>query len=706
MTFLHPWAIWIGVIAASVPVVVHLLTRPRPTRLPLSTVRFVREAVRQRRSRSRLRDLVILILRTAAILLLALTIARPQWGARPLVSDSRSGDATRVVLLDVSQSMGATQGNIEVLSRARPVAAGYLRYRPGLKANLVLAGARPRAVFEEPSANFSALADELAACRARPERIDTRRALAMAARMLAPTSPEDQRRRELVIVSDFQRSNWARADFSVLPEDTQIQLESVAPKQNMDNVAVTRVSATMLTAGEKGVQLEVDVVNNTPSARKVAVEVTVGDSTYRLSDTCPARRKTTLVERLDPRGAGWQDGEARLVGIEDTLSADNTRPLVVRIAPRPVYALITRQSPGRRPSSSHFLECALAPDKRLGDKASAKVVRINPGTMDHLALGPARLIVLDHPGKLDEEAVNLLAGLLRRGRPILYVASEPVDATNLAQLTKASGTSLRMPVEFSPAPAGQLRRHRFLASVRAEQAPFRVFGDHLATITEKLQFHGGLNSRRIEGALADDVLASFDDKSAALVLTSSDAGTLAVMNADLETSNLPRTRIFVPFMDELIGRMLNQRTADDAAECGEPLVVSLPPEADVAAGLKVFGPNANDKNTAATEPLGELLDQGAQVVWHWESPSRPGVYRIRRENQVVCSVPVVIPAEESRLESLSADVLTRRLAAGHDVYYHGADQADSRREQSWIYFAVACVICLLGELVALVVFKT
>ena len=53
MTFLHPWAVWVGVAAAAVPVVVHFLTRPRPRRLALSTIRFVREAVRQRRARHR-----------------------------------------------------------------------------------------------------------------------------------------------------------------------------------------------------------------------------------------------------------------------------------------------------------------------------------------------------------------------------------------------------------------------------------------------------------------------------------------------------------------------------------------------------------------------------------------------------------------------------------------------------------------------------
>ncbi len=60
MTFLHPWAILIGVAAAAGPVLIHWLTRPRPVRMPLSTLRFVREAVRQRRSWHRLRDLVLL----------------------------------------------------------------------------------------------------------------------------------------------------------------------------------------------------------------------------------------------------------------------------------------------------------------------------------------------------------------------------------------------------------------------------------------------------------------------------------------------------------------------------------------------------------------------------------------------------------------------------------------------------------------------
>ena len=99
MNLLHPWALGIGALAISLPVLIHWLTRPRPVTLPLSTLRFVREAVQQRRARYRLRDLLILLLRTAAVALLAWAFARPLIGAKPTVAET-TGDAVRVVVVD------------------------------------------------------------------------------------------------------------------------------------------------------------------------------------------------------------------------------------------------------------------------------------------------------------------------------------------------------------------------------------------------------------------------------------------------------------------------------------------------------------------------------------------------------------------------------------------------------------------------------
>src|SRR5262245_15624656 len=110
MSVLHMWALGLGVAAATLPVIIHRLTRPKPITLPTSTLRFIQGAVRERRASHRLRDLVVLALRTAAVALLALAFARPFLGE----SDASTGaeSATRVVLLDVSQSLAAGERGI------------------------------------------------------------------------------------------------------------------------------------------------------------------------------------------------------------------------------------------------------------------------------------------------------------------------------------------------------------------------------------------------------------------------------------------------------------------------------------------------------------------------------------------------------------------------------------------------------------------
>src|SRR5437762_540038 len=150
MFFVNPWLMVLGVAGALLPVLIHWLTRPWPVVRPLSTVRFVLQAVQQRRSRRRLRDFVILAVRTTAVLLLGAAIARPIVGRRPPSRAEAPGLTTRIVLLDVSQSMAARTKGIEAFERARPVAATYLAFQPGLAANLLLAGASPHSALDRP----------------------------------------------------------------------------------------------------------------------------------------------------------------------------------------------------------------------------------------------------------------------------------------------------------------------------------------------------------------------------------------------------------------------------------------------------------------------------------------------------------------------------------------------------------------------------
>src|SRR5262249_45573897 len=172
---------------------------PRPPGLQLSTIRFVREAVRQRRARHRLRNFVILALRTLAILLLAAAVARPLSTKRPLVNPDDPGASARVVILDVSQSMAAGSRGVQLFERARPAAAGFLGDNPDVRAGLIFAGAVARPAFDRLSANTAALREDLSRAAVRPERLNAQAAVNRAAELLA-VPVEAGRRRELVIV--------------------------------------------------------------------------------------------------------------------------------------------------------------------------------------------------------------------------------------------------------------------------------------------------------------------------------------------------------------------------------------------------------------------------------------------------------------------------------------------------------------------------
>lgn len=108
MQFVNPLMLW-GLAAASVPIVIHLLNRRRFRRQRWAAMEWLLRAARQNQKRLRVHNLLLLLLRTLAVILLALAIARPTLSNSPLapVSTTRSH---LFVLLDNSASMGARAG--------------------------------------------------------------------------------------------------------------------------------------------------------------------------------------------------------------------------------------------------------------------------------------------------------------------------------------------------------------------------------------------------------------------------------------------------------------------------------------------------------------------------------------------------------------------------------------------------------------------
>ncbi len=105
----------IAAMVALMPVVLHLLHRRRPRVVPFSTLRFLQQAMARTRRSRRLRNILILLLRTAILLLLVLAFARPAWQYGEQVGVQRR---TLLLILDAGATMRVEEDE-SLFERAR-----------------------------------------------------------------------------------------------------------------------------------------------------------------------------------------------------------------------------------------------------------------------------------------------------------------------------------------------------------------------------------------------------------------------------------------------------------------------------------------------------------------------------------------------------------------------------------------------------------
>src|SRR5207249_4845136 len=122
VTFLHPLAL-VGLAAAAIPALLHLLERRVPPEAEFPPLRYLSEAERQNARRLKLRHLLLLLLRTALIVLLVLAAAGPLFPTRASGGSLHEPTALAVIL-DHTPSSGRAVDGRPVLERLEATARG------------------------------------------------------------------------------------------------------------------------------------------------------------------------------------------------------------------------------------------------------------------------------------------------------------------------------------------------------------------------------------------------------------------------------------------------------------------------------------------------------------------------------------------------------------------------------------------------------
>src|SRR3954452_15804954 len=233
MSFLTPLFL-AGLGAIAIPVLIHLIQREKKRVIEFPSLMFVQRIPYQSVRRRRIRHWALLLMRCAALLMIVAAFARPFLRRAAVIAAAAGGSRELVVLLDHSASMGFGDH--------------WQRARDAAHAAIGSLGANDRATFvlfsRNAEENMRATTDRArlnaAVDSARVDADSTRYgpALKLAESIL---SRSQARRREAVLISDFQRAGWSGSEDVHFGEGYTLTPVSVAsPAAN--NIAIPSVT--------------------------------------------------------------------------------------------------------------------------------------------------------------------------------------------------------------------------------------------------------------------------------------------------------------------------------------------------------------------------------------------------------------------------------------------------------------------------------
>ena len=223
MTFLNALMLF-GLVAVAVPVIIHLLHRRRVSTVDFSSVIFIRDHHLQRSRALRLRELLLLLLRTLIVLLLVLAFARPvvEGLAGALMGGSLAQRTAFAIVLDNSYSMGAGRYGDTPFTAARAEAERIIdTMRQGDEGLLILTAAPPGVFPAVPTDRMETLRARLSETEVSERPGDVAGALRLARQKLAGTVSANK---GIYLLSDLQRSDWS----SVAESEAMASAESPA----------------------------------------------------------------------------------------------------------------------------------------------------------------------------------------------------------------------------------------------------------------------------------------------------------------------------------------------------------------------------------------------------------------------------------------------------------------------------------------------
>ena len=691
MLFTHA-SLWPYLLALLVPLWLHLRRRRNVRSQVLPTFALLQKALGQQTPVLRWRQILLLISRLLTLLFLILAFLQPVVPAA--LAPPIGGRRVVVLVLDVSLSMSATRGGVTALGRASGQAMALLDdLRRGDAANVILCGDAARPVLPKPSGDFGASRQAVRSAAPTFERGNPSAAIALAMSELAESKAGS---RELLVASDFQKSNWTADAFAELPADVRLVLLD-AGDNPPDNAAITALKLPPVAPNPgEAAPISAEVWNGAASARDLLVSLEVARDDGTASNfpaispqtvTVPPFASANLTFSVAFPDAARYRVTARLPA--DSLPADDARYLVADLQNRLSVLLLT-DSRFTASDGATYLRQALNPAPTT--PGGFRVLPRRPSELTANDLRASDVVVCSEIEQFPPERIALFSHYLTGGGAAIFFLSNPQSAAQIAALEKPVSDSAKLP--FHPETyldvRAQGRGYVALNPPKTDNPLLRLFADPAVADLTKIRFNRYFLTAPPDPAA--DILLTFEDGTPALARCVFGRGTLLLANfsASPLAGDLAKQTLFPPLIHELTQGIAGRNGGQADIQCGGSFALARE-DAALAERLAATGPNG--------EPDALTRDKaGGAIV---SNLARTGFHHITAGGRTVAAFAVNAAPEESDLRRADLRELQakRGVGAAHLVGQNG-QTLDALRSTIalWPYCVAIAIGFLLAEL--------
>ena len=655
-----------------------------------------------------------------------------------------AGDApvSMVILLDTSYSMeatGAGQSSSHFENAVDAACAIIEGTSRGSEISVIQTGGAPTPLFDQPVFDSAAVVRRVRALQAGYGASDMQQALDAGLATLAGMS---HARRELIVISDFQPSDWTTASKAADAIRQQVNSMAVKPELSLLQVGeavVGNVSIESLDFSNRplGVGQQLSVRANLRNHGEIAasnarVILKVDGQEQSVSQVSLAANTTT--QTLFP--CTFEQPGSHVIEVEvlvdDPLQTDNKFAAAVTIWDQ-IDVLLVDGDPSSEPlkSETDFLAVALTPYSfgrmKLTDLVNTKTVSYQSNLNAEFEARP-RVIVLANVPRLTDAQANELQRYVESGGALLVCAGNRLET---AWYNKHLFERGLLPAEFG-VPRGKIDdkgQSSRIVTQRFDHPALQFFNDasngDLSTAEIRQWYELKLSAdtspilTSVTSLNADDddddeqkttvaapiVMARLDNGDPLLIESTVGEGVVVQLatSSDADWCDLPMRPFYVPLMQQLVTTMATQFAPPKNIQTGEPAVALF--AIDSAAdgepadySVSIAAPDGSRRNLRSTL-------QGNQQMVRFDGTRRPGVYTMISPDATAIHFVASTSREESNLEILNDQGLmnlAEQMAAQtieSPATYLEQDRLRRHGREIWEYVLMALLAFMFLELV-------